>query len=89
MFVGALENIHRRIQRAMYEQLASPIEQVAFTRIHVRSGLVLIFGRDKFAILFFNFPEHIVQVRSIFLFQEILNQIPAGIELACFGVGKR
>ena len=65
----------------MQEQLAAPIEKIAFAGVEVRGDLVFVGGGDEFAFLFLHLREQVMELGRIFLFQKVLQKL-AGIRQA-------
>jgi len=70
------------------EQLASPIEEVGFGRIHVGGGFVFVGGGDELAIFFLDLAEKIVEFGGIFLVEEIVDELARIGELIGHDKGK-
>ena len=64
---GILENFDGRPERAMDQQFAAPIEQVALARIGVRGKFVLVGGFDEFPVLLFHRAKQVVQLGCVLL----------------------
>src|SRR5712691_382409 len=86
---GALKNLNGRLERAVQQQLAAPIEKVALAWIEVRRQFVLVGGCDELAVFFFDLSEQVVQLSRIFLLQEALKQLASVSEAAGDNVGER
>ena len=75
-------------ERAVEKELTSPVEQVALAGIHVRGDFVFICGRHEFAVFLFHFSQQVVQFRSVFSLQEMLEQLPGVGEPAGLNVSQ-
>jgi hypothetical protein len=55
------------------QQVVTPVKQMLFTRLHVRSLLVLACCSYRVASLFLHIAQQVVQLRCLFLLEQILN----------------
>lgn len=60
------------------KEFAAPVEDVAFTGVHVGGGLEFLDGRNKVAGFLFDFREEVVELGGVFLLEESLDEL-AGV----------
>ena len=76
------KNFDRRFVGAMKKQFASPIEEIAFRRIHVGSNFVLVHRGNKLSIFFVDLRQQVMQFAGVPDLLEILHQLPGLTEIA-------
>ena len=68
---GLLEDLDGGFERAVDEEFAGPVEEVAFAGIDVRGGFVFVGGGYELTVFFFDLAEEVVEFGGGLLFQEV------------------
>ena len=70
-----MENVDGGVKRAVQEEFASPVEEIALAGIGVGGGLEFVGCGDKIPVPFLDFAEKVVEFGGVFGFEKVMDEL--------------